>query len=117
MVRIRPYALVYDPEVVEPLRSIEAQYHSLIRTEIEMQLKHEPDVETTNRKPLTRPSILGTGRVERDAANQDNWSGEMERTQCSRFSAGALEAAAHKLVQHACDESLIGHPFLRGLSL
>jgi hypothetical protein len=41
------------------LRTIEAKYHSVIQTEIETQLLHEPGVETRNRKPLKRPIIFG----------------------------------------------------------
>jgi mRNA-degrading endonuclease RelE of RelBE toxin-antitoxin system len=56
-----PFALVYAAEVKQHLRSIEAKYHSLIRSEIEIQLLHEPDVETRNRKPLHRPMAFGGG--------------------------------------------------------
>jgi len=41
------------------LREIEPKYYSLIRTEIEKQLKYQPAVETKNRKPLKRPATLG----------------------------------------------------------
>lgn len=50
-----PFTLVYDPEVNRHLRAIELKYHSLIRTEIRVQLLFEPDKETRNRKPLARP--------------------------------------------------------------
>lgn len=50
-----PYRLVYDTEISRQLRSIERRYHALIRANIEEQLTYEPDVETTNRKPLERP--------------------------------------------------------------
>jgi mRNA-degrading endonuclease RelE of RelBE toxin-antitoxin system len=39
---------------------IDTKYHSLIRTTIEEQLAYQPDKETRNRKPLRRPSVLGT---------------------------------------------------------
>ena len=51
----QPFALVYAAAVKEHLRSIEAKYHSLIRSEVEAQLLFEPAVETRNRKPLQRP--------------------------------------------------------------
>jgi hypothetical protein len=60
MARRRPFALVYDPEVARHLTAIDAKYHSLIRSTIEQQLLHEPERETRNRKPLERPSVLGT---------------------------------------------------------
>ena len=41
------------------LRAIEPKYHSVIQSEIEAQLLHEPDVETRNRKPLKRPIAFG----------------------------------------------------------
>lgn len=55
MVRKRPYLLIYDSDIPRQLRAIERKYHSLIRETIEAQLTYEPDVETTNRKPLERP--------------------------------------------------------------
>lgn len=41
------------------LAAIERQYHSLIKHTLEQQVSYEPNVETRNRKPLTRPSSLG----------------------------------------------------------
>ena len=59
MAKKQPFTLVYADEVKDHLRAIEAKYHSVIQTEIESQLLHEPDVETRNRKPLKRPIIFG----------------------------------------------------------
>ena len=56
----RAFALVYDPEVARHVAAIDTKYHSLIRSTIEQQLRHEPERETRNRKPLERPSVLGT---------------------------------------------------------
>jgi mRNA-degrading endonuclease RelE of RelBE toxin-antitoxin system len=53
----RRFEVIYDPEVRDHLRAIERKYHGLIRESIEEQLFHVPDVETRNRKPLTRPSV------------------------------------------------------------
>jgi mRNA-degrading endonuclease RelE of RelBE toxin-antitoxin system len=53
------FTLVYADEVKLHLRVIEKKHHSLIRSEIETQLLHEPDVETRNRKPLQRPVEFG----------------------------------------------------------
>lgn len=55
-----PYALIYDRAVGEHLAAIDRRQHSLIRRAIEEQLRHEPETETRNRKPLRRPSALGT---------------------------------------------------------
>ncbi len=55
MARMRPFALVYDPEVKAHVRAIEPRYRGLIRMTIEEQLRFEPDKETRNRKPLQRP--------------------------------------------------------------
>lgn len=41
------------------MRWIETKYHSLIQSEIEVQLRFTPDVETRNRKPLKRPASSG----------------------------------------------------------
>jgi mRNA-degrading endonuclease RelE of RelBE toxin-antitoxin system len=59
MKRREPFRLVYAPEVIEHLQAIDRKYYSLIRTSIEDQLRFEPNVETQNRKPLKRPSIIG----------------------------------------------------------
>ena len=50
-----PFVLVYADEVKDHLRAIETKYHSLVESEVEGQLLHEPDVETRNRKPLKKP--------------------------------------------------------------
>ena len=55
MAKQTPFALVYAAEVKQHLRAIETKYHSLIQAEVEAQLLFDPDVETRNRKPLTRP--------------------------------------------------------------
>src|SRR5262245_18651621 len=59
MARKPHFTLVYADEVKDHLRAIEAKYHSVIQTEIETQLLHEPDLETRNRKPLKRPIAFG----------------------------------------------------------
>src|SRR5262245_59437806 len=59
MANKRPFTLLYSDEVKEHLRPIELKYHSVIQSEIEVQLRYEPDVETRNRKPLKRPIAFG----------------------------------------------------------
>ena len=53
------FSLIYAPITKDHLRAIEAKYYSLIRKEIETQLRLEPDVRTRNRKPLKRLAIFG----------------------------------------------------------
>lgn len=48
------FTLVYAPITKSHLKTIDRKYFSLIRTGIESGLQHEPDIETTNRKPLKR---------------------------------------------------------------
>lgn len=55
MVHRSPFSLVYDLEVKTHLRTIDRNYHGLIRATIEEQLRFEPDREARNRKPLLRP--------------------------------------------------------------
>ena len=50
---------MFDPEVKQHLRTIEAKHHSLIHAAIHEQLLFEPEVETRNRKSLQRPVALG----------------------------------------------------------
>lgn len=59
MVKKLPYVLVYADEVMHHLRAIETKYHSLIQTEVETQLRFDPELETRNRKPLKRPIVFG----------------------------------------------------------
>lgn len=59
MAKKPPFTLVYADEIKEHLRAIDAKYHSVIESEIDSQLLHEPDVETRNRKPLKRPIAFG----------------------------------------------------------
>lgn len=53
------FELIYDTEFVAHMHSIERKYHAFIRTAIEQQLIFEPNVETRNRKRLTRASDFG----------------------------------------------------------
>jgi mRNA-degrading endonuclease RelE of RelBE toxin-antitoxin system len=54
----QPFTLEFAPIVREHLSAIDAKYDSLIRRKIEEQLKHEPDVETRNRKPVRPPAAF-----------------------------------------------------------
>lgn len=54
MVRTKSFDLIYAPVTKSHLRTIEKKYYSLIRASIENELGHEPEVQTTNRKPLKR---------------------------------------------------------------
>jgi len=60
MARRKRYKLIYDTDVRWHVSKIDRRYHSLIRREIEDSLTYEPETETRNRKPLSRPSVLGT---------------------------------------------------------
>jgi hypothetical protein len=59
MAKKKPFALVYADQVKLHLRAISPKYHPVIQSEIEVQLLHEPAVETKNRKPLKRPISFG----------------------------------------------------------
>jgi hypothetical protein len=59
MAKQQPFAPLYAGEVKMHVRAIAPKYHSVIRSEIAVQLLHEPDVATRNRKPLKRPDSLG----------------------------------------------------------
>ncbi len=56
----QPYEIIYYAEMVKHFAVIERKYYSLIRTTITEQLSYNPDTETRNRKPLSRPSAFGT---------------------------------------------------------
>jgi hypothetical protein len=59
MAKKPPFSLVYADALKKHLRAVETKYHALIRSAVEAQLLHEPDVETRNRKPLKRPMAFG----------------------------------------------------------
>ena len=53
------FELIYDTAFVAQMRFVERKYHTFIRATIEQQLVFEPDVETRNRKILTRAADFG----------------------------------------------------------
>lgn len=55
LARKEPFELVYAPQVKGHLGVFEPRHQTLIRRSIERQLRHEPNVETRNRKPMLRP--------------------------------------------------------------
>jgi len=59
MARQQPFVFIFDPQVDDHLRTIEAKHHSLIRKAMREQLRFEPETETRNRKPLQRPAASG----------------------------------------------------------
>ena len=60
MAKSRAYILIYDTGVSDHIATVEKKYHSLIRREIEQQLRYEPNVETRNQKPLLRASSFAS---------------------------------------------------------
>ena len=54
MTKQHKFALIYAPVTKSHLKAIDRKYYSLIRAAIEGALQYEPDIETTNRKPLKR---------------------------------------------------------------
>lgn len=55
----KSFRLVYDIEFADQIKAIDRKHHSFIRETIETQLAYEADVETRNRKPLTRTTDFG----------------------------------------------------------
>jgi hypothetical protein len=55
MAKRRAFELIFAPQVLSQLESIESKYHGLLRRTINEQLSHSPHAETRNRKPLARP--------------------------------------------------------------
>jgi mRNA-degrading endonuclease RelE of RelBE toxin-antitoxin system len=52
-----PYEVEYSPETVDHLRALTARQQSIVLDMVDKQLKHQPTVETRNRKPM-RPNPL-----------------------------------------------------------
>jgi len=55
----KEFEIVYDEEVTSHLATIESKHHTLIRETIEQQLRHQPEAQTRNRKPLRQPAAFG----------------------------------------------------------
>jgi mRNA-degrading endonuclease RelE of RelBE toxin-antitoxin system len=52
-----PYKIEYSPEIEDHLRALTARQRSIVLDAVDRQLKHQPTVETRNRKPM-RPNPL-----------------------------------------------------------
>ena len=55
----RPFTLIFAPELVQHVATIERKYHILIRQTIREQLRDTPNIPTKNRKPLEQPAPFG----------------------------------------------------------
>ena len=51
------YTIEYSPDTFEHLRALTARQRVTVLAEVEIQLSHQPTVETRNRKPM-RPNPL-----------------------------------------------------------
>lgn len=56
MPRRSKFELIFAPETIEHMKTIDREHHSLIRHAITEQLKNAPDVQTRNRKTLETPA-------------------------------------------------------------
>lgn len=54
-----PFAFTFAPEERGHMRVIKAKHHSTMRFNIDEQLQFDPENETRNRKPPTRPVSFG----------------------------------------------------------
>ncbi len=52
-----PYTIEYSPETLDHLRALTARDRSLVLDEVDAQLRHQPTIETRNRKRM-RPNPL-----------------------------------------------------------
>lgn len=52
-----PYAVTYSPETVEHMEALTARQRKSVLDGIDEQLRHQPTVETKNRKPM-RANVL-----------------------------------------------------------
>jgi mRNA-degrading endonuclease RelE of RelBE toxin-antitoxin system len=59
MTRHPKFTLIFAPEALEHLDTVEHKHHSLIRKTIHEQLCYTPQKETRNRKPLEQPAPFG----------------------------------------------------------
>src|SRR5438309_769624 len=59
MARRRRFSLLFAPEAVEHMDSIERKHHGWLRRTINEQLTHAPMDPTRNRKPMDPPAPFG----------------------------------------------------------
>ena len=59
MASSKRFDIIYPPIIKKHLKAIEPQVYSLIRKSLETSLQYQPDVETTNRKPLKGTIVFG----------------------------------------------------------
>jgi mRNA-degrading endonuclease RelE of RelBE toxin-antitoxin system len=59
MARRPKFQLVFSPDVLAHINSIDRKYHGALQKLMEERLSHDPDTETRNRKPLRRPAPFG----------------------------------------------------------
>jgi mRNA-degrading endonuclease RelE of RelBE toxin-antitoxin system len=59
MARHPKFTLIFAPETLEHLDTIERKHHGLIRETIHEQLCYTPQRKTRNRKPLEQPTPFG----------------------------------------------------------
>jgi mRNA-degrading endonuclease RelE of RelBE toxin-antitoxin system len=52
-----PYSIEYSPETIGHLRALTARQRTVVFDTVEEQLRHQPAVETRNRKPM-RPNPI-----------------------------------------------------------
>ncbi len=52
-----PYAIIFEPDAIEHLQACSARDRKMVLDQVEIQLSHEPEVETRRRKRL-RPNRL-----------------------------------------------------------
>ena len=56
MPRLPKYTIKFAPEVIDHLDAIDLKYHRLIQKSIDEQLRHTPEIQTRNRKPVEQPA-------------------------------------------------------------
>jgi mRNA-degrading endonuclease RelE of RelBE toxin-antitoxin system len=56
MTHQRRFSIIFAPEVLDHLDAIERRHYRLIEQTIDKQLRHTPDRQTRNRKPLEQPA-------------------------------------------------------------
>jgi len=55
----KKWTVTFDEKVVEHTKDFQLSQLRLLRHEIHVQLSFQPDVETQQRKPLSRPNVFG----------------------------------------------------------
>ena len=102
----RRFNIIYSDDIKKHLKAIPKKYWKLVKDSIAQQLSHEPNVETRNRKPLTKPPV--------DMTDGKSVSGQTTVSECStRFERRSTRSGSLPLESREIDHWREGDTIMR----